>query len=329
MKSKDLISVLMPIYNAGDYLLRSIASIQDSTYQDFEIICLNDGSTDNTLNILKELAEKDSRIKVISRQERGYAVTMNELLSRAEGDYILNIDPDDWIEPTMFEKMLEYMDDDTDFVKCGFWFELRDKRQKYQYTTIPAEFCPRKLPAKSKMEFFVSQVAIWTCLIRRSFVEKHHIRLNETEGAAYQDTAFVWYINSLAEKIRVIPDTLYHYNKTNVNASTASPRYPLAPAIEYRKIEKWCMDNPQYGIWVRSVLCRCRFGSYNWNMSRIDKQDRLEFAKMAQEDYKRDFDFIDDRMFTEDEYNVFLTAIREPQDYVKCFENIERGRIIS
>lgn len=323
-----MISILMPCYNAGKYLYKSIDSIQKNTYQDFEIICVNDGSTDNTLEILQELAEKDSRIKIFTREEKGYAVTMNEALDHATGEFVLNVDPDDWIEPNMFEKLLEYMEKDVDFVKCGFWFELKDGQQKYQYTTVPAEFCPRKLPAKSKMEFFVSQIAIWTCLIRREFIEKHHIRLNETEGAAYQDTAFIFYINSLAEKIRVIPDALYHYNKTNANASTASPRYPLAPSVEYRKMAEWCMDNPEYGIWVRSVLCRSRFGSYLWNMSRIDKKDRLEFAKMAQEDFKTDFDFVDARMFTEDEYNVFLTAIREPQAYVEFFKDIERGRYV-
>jgi len=319
------ISVLMPCYNAGEYLYRSIGSIQKSTVQDFEIICLDDGSTDNTLEILHELMEKDNRIRVYSREEKGYAVTMNELLDKAQGKYVINIDPDDWIEPSMFRTMLGYMDKDTDFVKCGFWFELGDKRQKYQYTTEAAEFCPRKLNAKSKMEYFVSQVALWTCLIRREFIERHHIRLYETPGAAYQDTSFNFLINTLADKIRLIPDALYHYNKTNVNASTASPRYPLAPVEQYRWILQWCMENAEYGIWVRSVLCRCRFGSYLWNMARIRKEDRLEFAKMAQEDFIEDNDFIDVRMFSEEEYQAFIRARNNPVDFVKMIENVEKG----
>lgn len=317
------ISVLMPCYNAGDYLYRSIGSIQKSTVQDFEIICLDDGSTDNTLEILNELSKKDNRIRVYSREEKGYAVTMNELLDKAQGRYVINIDPDDWIEPHMFRKMLEYMDMETDFVKCGFWFELKDGKQKYQYTTEAAEFCPRKLNAKSKMEFFVSQVALWTCLIRREFIEKNHIRLYETEGAAYQDTSFNFLINAIADKIRLIPDALYHYNKTNSNASTASPRYPLAPSVQYRWLTKWCMDNPQYGIYVRSVLCRCRFGSYLWNMARINKDDRLEFAKMAQEDFIEDNDFIDVRMFSEEEYQAFISARNDAENFVKMIEKVE------
>ena len=315
-----MISILMPIYNAGDYLYRSIKSIQDGTYQDFEIICCSDGSTDNTLEILMELQGQDSRIKIIARKEKGYAVTMNEMLDLASGDYVINIDPDDWIEPNMFEKMLEYMDSETDFVKCGFWFELKDKSQRYYYTTQPAEFCPRILPSKSKMEYFVTQVALWTCLIRRSFIEKHHIRLYETPGAAYQDTSFNFLINAMADKIRVIPDALYHYNKTNDNASTFSPRYPLAPAEQYRFLADWCMDNPQYGLYVRSVLCRCRFGSYLWNMSRIKEDDRLEFAEMAQKDFKVDDDYIDVRMFSEEDYQVYLIGRDDPTRFVELFK---------
>lgn len=315
-----MISVLMPCYNAGNYLYRSIKSIQDSTYQDFEIICLNDGSTDDTFKILRELHKKDKRIRVYTRPEKGYAITMNELLDMARGDYVINIDPDDWIDPAMFEKLLDYMEKDVDFVKCGFWFELGDRKQRYYYTTQAAEFCPRKLPAKSKMEFFVSQVALWTCLIRREFIEKHHIRLHETPGAAYQDTSFNFLINTLADKIRLIPDALYHYNKTNVNASTASPRYPFAPAEQYRWILQWIMENPGYGIYVRSVFCRCRFGSYLWNMARINKTDRLEFAKMAQEDFIEDNDFIDVRMFTDEEYAAFITARNSAEDFVRIIE---------
>lgn len=307
-------------------MYRSIGSIQANTVQDFEIVCVNDGSTDNTLDILRELRAKDERIRIITRPEKGYAITMNEALDNARGDYVLNVDPDDWIETNMLEKLLECMEKDVDFAKCGFVFELpKGVREEYQYSSKKAEFCPRKLPPKQKMEFFVSQVAIWTCLIRRSFIEKHHIRLNETEGAAYQDTAFIFYINSLADKVRVIPDTLYHYNKTNANASTASSRYPLAPSVEYRKMAEWCLENPQYGIYVRSVLCRSRFGSYCWNLARIKREDRMEFAKMAQEDFKTDYDFIDMRMFTQAEEDLYYATIMNPACFVEAIENVERG----
>lgn len=316
------VSIIMPCYNARKYIERAIRSIQASSIRDFEIIVYDDGSTDDTVQIAQSI--DDERIRVFTRPEKGYAFTMNEALDEARGDYILNVDPDDWISPLMLERMLSEVDG-CDFVKCGFWFEFKDSRERYLYEAPEETFCPRRLPPEQKMKFFASQIAIWSCMIRRSFIERHHIRLNETPGAAYQDTYFVWQINALANRVKVIQEPLYHYNKTNDNASTASSRYPLAPAVEYRRMADWCMDNPKYGIHVRQVLCRCRFGSYMWNMSRIDKEDRLAFAKMAQEDFNEDYNFIDARMFTEPEYDVFLTAMKDPAALVEMFDNIEKG----
>ena len=320
-----MISVLMPVYNAGEYLYKSIRSIQDQTVQDFEIIAVDDGSSDDSLKILLELQAKDKRIRIISRKEKGYGVTMNEALDAAAGDYVLNVDPDDWLEPNMFERMLEEMEDDVDFVKCGFVFELPEGQQApYLYADEAVEFCPRTLPPDLKVRFFSSQVAIWTCLIRRSFIEKNQIRLHETPGAAYQDTAFIFQINACAEKVRVIPDTLYHYNKTNENASTLSAKHPLAPSIEYNWMADWCFEHPEYGMYVRSVLCKCRYGSYMWNMRRIKPTDRLEFAMALQEDFKDDWNWIDLRMFSKEEFDIYLIGKSDPVEMVGLFKNISK-----
>ena len=319
------ISVLMPIYNAGNYLYQSIKSIQDQTEQDFEIVAIDDGSTDESLAILEELKKKDNRIKIISREEKGYAVTMNDALDYARGEFVMNVDPDDWLEPNAFERMLEEMDDDTDFVKCAFMFELPDgKQEEYYYSDEPVEFCPRLLDPGIKMRFFCSQIAIWSCLIRRKFIEDHHIRLNPTPGAAYQDTAFIFQINACAEKVRVIPDILYHYNKTNANASTASTREPMAPSVEYRWMADWCLKHPEYGMYVRSVLCKQRFGSYMWNMRRIKPTDRLEFAMALQEDFREDWNWIDSRMFSKEEFDIYLIGKSDPVEMVGLFKNISK-----
>ena len=318
------ISVLMPVYNAGAYLYKSIGSILGQTEQDFEIVAVNDGSTDNSLAILEELKAKDNRIRIVSRDEKGYAVTMNDALDYARGEFVMNVDPDDWLEPNAFKRMLGEMDNETDFVKCAFVFELPEgKQEEYYYSDEPVEFCPRKLDTELKMRFFCSQIAIWTCMIRRSFIEKHHIRLNPTPGAAYQDTAFIFQINACAKKVRVIPDILYHYNKTNANASTASSREPLAPSVEYRWMAKWCFEHPEYGMYVRSVLCKQRFGSYMWNLRRIKSTDRLDFAMMAQEDFRDDWNWIDVRMFSKEEFDIYLIGKNDPVELVGLFARIQ------
>ena len=310
------VSVLVPIHNAEKYLRKSIGSIQAQEVQNIEILCLDDGSTDNTLQILRELQAEDDRIKVFSREDRGYGITMNELLDLAEGQYVINVDPDDWIEPNMFTKMLSEMDKDVDYVKCSFVYECKEGQLNYYYSDDAVEFCPRKLNYDMKARFFASQVAIWTCMIRRSFIEKHRIRFNPTPGAAYQDTAFLFQLNACANKVRVLPDVLYHYNKLNDNASTLSTRYPFAPVIEYNFMTDWSMKHPRYGMYVRSVLCKCRLGSYMWNMTRIEPKDRLMFADLVKQDFRNDWNWLDVRMFSEKEFNAFQCGMRDPEAFI-------------
>lgn len=318
------ISVIVPIHNAGEYLHRSLDSILGQTEKDLEVLCVDDGSTDDSLDILFEYQAHDSRVKIFAQQDLGYGKTMNKALHFATGDFIANVDPDDWIEPDMFETMLD-VSEGCDFVKCGFWFETADESIEYLYADEPIECCPRTLPPDLKMRFFSSQIAIWTCLFRRSFLEEHQIRLHETDGAAYQDTAFIFFANACADKIRILPDKFYHYNKTNDNASTKSPRYPLAPSVEYRWISEWCQAHPEYGMYVRSVLCKCRMGSYMWNMARIDPKDRKAFADMAQQDFKDDWNFIDVRMFQKQELDIFMLAMKDPAAFVDLYATIRRG----
>lgn len=313
------ISILIPCYNASKYVDRAVKSIQDSTYQDFEIICINDGSTDNTLEILKELEKEDNRISIITRQEKGYAFTMNDGLNNATGDFILNVDPDDWIEPTMLEKMITNIGD-CDFIKCGFWFEFKEGSTEYLYSGPEKVFCPRFLPPDKKMNFYNSQVAIWSCLIKRSFIEKHNLRLNETPGAAYQDTCFWYKAHILADKVKILNEPLYHYNKTNDNASTASTRYPMGPINEYRALIDWVMNRPELALYVRTVLTKCRFGSYMWNCTRIKKEDIPRCVYESRDDFIKDWEFLDTRMFTDREFNIYMMVKEKPEEIIKLLE---------
>ncbi len=97
--SRPLISVLIPVYNAGKYLAETLASIKNQTYSNLEIICIDDGSTDKSLAILQEFAQKDPRFKIISRANKGVANTRNQLLQESKGEYIAFVDSDDIIEP--------------------------------------------------------------------------------------------------------------------------------------------------------------------------------------------------------------------------------------
>ena len=112
-----MVSVLIPAYNAEKTINRCIDSILCQTYQNIEIIIANDGSTDSTLPILSDYAEKDRRIIICSQPNKGVSAARNMCLKNAKGDYILYVDADDWIEPNMIQRMLELIED-ADFVLC-------------------------------------------------------------------------------------------------------------------------------------------------------------------------------------------------------------------
>ncbi|GAA4876917.1 glycosyltransferase [Ferrimonas pelagia] len=107
---KEKVSVLLPVYNAGKYLECCLESLLGQTYKNIEIIALNDGSTDDSLELLKKYQERDSRIKVYSRENRGLIYTLNEGLKYCTGKYIARMDSDDICRPERFERQVEWLE---------------------------------------------------------------------------------------------------------------------------------------------------------------------------------------------------------------------------
>lgn len=115
-----LVSVIIPCYNASKYVEQAVRSVMEQTYQNLEIICCDDCSTDNTLEILGRLASEDSRIKVIKNAANLKIVkTLNELIAVANGKYIARMDADDISLSERIEKQVSFLEDNQDFVMCG------------------------------------------------------------------------------------------------------------------------------------------------------------------------------------------------------------------
>lgn len=113
------ISVILPVYNGGRHLEEAVRSVLAQTFRDFEAIVINDGSRDNSLDILQRLAAEDDRIRLISRENRGFVPTLNEALSLARGRYIARMDQDDVCDPERFERQLQRLEAEPDLVAVG------------------------------------------------------------------------------------------------------------------------------------------------------------------------------------------------------------------
>ena len=119
-----LISVIMPVHNSQAYLNEAIQSILNQTYKKFEFIIINDGSTDNSLEIIKKYREEDDRIILINREKRGLIKSLNEGLSKTKGQYIARMDSDDISLPHRFERQFDYMESNQDIGVCGTWIKI-------------------------------------------------------------------------------------------------------------------------------------------------------------------------------------------------------------
>lgn len=127
-KQKDIISVVVPIYNIEKYLPRSIESILNQTYQNLEVILVDDGSTDGSLEICEQYAKKDARIKVLHKSNGGAGGARNRGMELATGKYLTFVDGDDWIEKDMYEKMLSAIwETNSEIAVCRVEYIFSDK----------------------------------------------------------------------------------------------------------------------------------------------------------------------------------------------------------
>ena len=216
---ESLVSIIVPIYNAGPYLEQCLDSIVGQTHKDLEIILLNDGSTDDSLATMRRYAENDGRIKMIDKQNQGYGATCNRGLAEATGTWISIVEPDDWIEPGMYADMLafaaKFADEGTplDIVKTPYWrIWLPDtKQQRKLNCSYKDRIHPPKQPfaIADAAHLLCHHPSIWSAIYRKSFLDKRNIRFKEIPGAGWADNPFL--VETLCQTDRIgYFDTAYY-----------------------------------------------------------------------------------------------------------------------
>ena len=168
--NRPLITILVPCYNVEKYVDECLSSIQKQTYDNLEVLCINDGSTDNTLNILRKYEASDNRFHIINKSNSGYGASMNIGLNKASGDYIGIVESDDFSEPQMFEKLIRAaIENDLDIARsCYFEYKTRDNTQPSCFQQLcPEKYCHRThkipdtfLPSTCNMVINISQICL-------------------------------------------------------------------------------------------------------------------------------------------------------------------------
>ncbi len=293
MSSEDkvLVSIIVPIYNVEKYVAECVKSCQKQTLKNIEIICVDDGSTDNSLAVVNSMAKKDPRIKCITKKNSGYGNTMNVGFDNAKGEYIIIAESDDYIEPDMCEFLYNKASNyKLDIVKSDYYtFTTTNGKKKtmYESTCGDPKFYNKILFPKKDKEIFVFQMNTWTGIYNTEFIRKNNIRHNETPGASYQDNGFWFQTLTLVKSIMFVDRAFYHYRQDNPNSSINSKGKVFCMNEEYAFIHDFMIKNNQVKENFMFEFFRKKFFNYMHTYSRIAEEYKLLFLKKFSEELKQ------------------------------------------
>ena len=282
------LSVITPIYNVEPYLEQCLDSLAQQTLHEIEFICINDGSTDGSLEILKKYAERDQRFVVVDKPNSGYGNTMNTGLQLAKGEWIGILESDDFANPDMFERLYTAAErEKCDIVKCNH-YKFSDNTNSIFSECFPKDRCGCTFDPHSQENWFIFHTtpSIWAGVYNREFLEKNRIKFLETPGASFQDTGFVFKGFISASSIYLMHDALIHYRIDREGSSVNGRDKVYCVAEEYEEIHKFLNAHPSNDKSMQIPLYGEQFNAYLWNASRLMLDKRLEFLKYTAELYR-------------------------------------------
>ena len=282
------ISVIIPVYNVGNYLNKSLKSVLNQTFTDFEVICVDDGSTDSSLDILNEIANKDSRVKVYHQENAGGGAARNFALTKATGDYIFFMDSDDLIDNTVLSKSLDFIrKNDADFIlfKAMTYNDLKDKYSHSNFFSMDSVYEAVgddvfHYKDIGELIFDISPTP-WGKLYTHDLIKRSGAKF--AEGCAFHDNIFFWEVLFNSNRICFLNETLYCYlmHSDSIQGSKDKKFLDIFPVVNsiFDMFKKY--DNFNY---YKKEL-------YNWKIWLYDRrfhQIKDEFKSLFLIEFKND-----------------------------------------
>lgn len=293
------VSLLVPIYNVENYLRQCLDSAMGQTLKDIEVICVNDGSTDSSREIIQEYLDNDPRFRVIDKENSGYGSSMNKGLEAAKGEYVAILESDDFFEPDALEKLyLAAKEADADVAKADFnlyWSEPEERIERFGW--VHSEEAGASTPLAS-IQVFYRKPSIWSAIYKRVFLEQNSISFLETPGASYQDAGFNFKVWVSAQNIVLLDEVVLNYRQDNEASSVNAPGKVYCVCDEYREMVRFLKTRPNEEMIV-PVLVKMRYDSYMWNYDRLTEPLQREFILKMSEDFRHE----DERGLTD--YSLF------------------------
>lgn len=315
----DKISILVPCCNVEKYVRECLESIQNQTYKNLEVICIDDGSKDSTGQIIDEYVVADSRFKVIHKPNSGYGDSMNKGLEACTGDYVGIVESDDWIEPNMFETLLKTAkENDLDLVRCC-WNEGptgTESQVLIEWVDKNEVYCPL-----DREGVFLQSPAIWVNLYRRDLLEEgRKVRFLPTPGASYQDTSFAFKVYTKSKRFMMLDKPLHHY-RINPNSSVSSTGKVYCIIDEWEEMRRWvCEDSLLHKRFRNTpLLAHIWYGGMMWNYERLSLTVlKLLFLRRASKLFRQaasDGVFCPEKLSDPERVSHYLKIMKSPLDF--------------
>ncbi|MFA9394509.1 MAG: glycosyltransferase family 2 protein [Halodesulfovibrio sp.] len=241
---KILLSIVVPTYNSRDYLIPALTSLVNQTYQLLEIIVVNDGSTDDSLEIIERFAEADARIIILNQENKGYGAACNLGMQHAKGDYLAIFEPDDILDLAFYSMLIKAASKtQADIIKCHAFYYKCEENLSISFSLKDA--CDKLAFRDEVVGLWKTHPAIWNGIYKRSFLEKNNVIFPETAGASFQDMQFIVSLYYSEPTIYLANYVGYYYRvHPGQSVANADQKVPLV-------IENWRI---QYD-WIRLKEC--------------------------------------------------------------------------
>lgn len=232
------LSIIVPVYNAEMFLEKCLNSLVNQTLKDIEIILVEDGSNDRSLEICKKFAALDSRIRLFEQENSGQSVARNLGLDKAVGEYIAFADSDDWVDEDFYEKLLDAAIRRGADISCGSVI-----REKKSAGKIRVNYLEEKVYTRAQEKIDAAGVPnmcyVWNKVYRAEFLKSINLRF--VCGMVFEDTDFVTRAVYYSNKIVTVPNTYYHY-WTNVNSTVRTMQSSDKKRLDSLRSKKSVLD---------------------------------------------------------------------------------------
>lgn len=288
------VSVLVYVLNGKKYIEKCIRSVLNQTLKEIELIVIDGGSTDGTLDLIKEICKSDQRVHIIY-SDPGVGLQFNTGLKAARGEYIGICESDDYILPDMYDKQyavakkyqLDMLRADAiHFFEDGkgreihFTVKLSKENDLYgQVLDLTGDNCVLKLGVNS----------FWSGLYRREFLLKENLFMNETKGAAYQDTSFAFLTSVKAKRVMLSRDAFYCYRLDNPNSSVNLPQRITMLNHEYQLLKKRLLKEGLFEIY-KEIYLSWKINGYLGFYDSLSENLRDSYEKIMYDDIQKELE---------------------------------------